>query len=172
MLITLDIDGVLADTPSYHPWENGGRDRWLRDLPNLKKRWPNAIHDILHPSSWLPDNYKFALVSSRPPETTDDTLDWLTGKRNMDYEPPLVVCTGNKERKIHLLKLIRPLVHFDDDPRVFLESRKKTGGGLSQFHVVYVHHPSWDDWFTKTNTKPIPGITTWNEAKAIILGEL
>ena len=149
-MITIDIDGVLADTPRYHPWEPDGKKQWLKDLPNLKVRFPSLLYAITHPA---PNEY-FTLVSARPPTTLEATSQWLL-KHSKDLpQLPIVICTGGLQRKLDAIARISPAFHIDDDPRVYKRA---------VVPVLYLYHPSWEQWFAERNETPPPRMNIWRE---------
>jgi hypothetical protein len=111
MIVSLDIDGVLAGGEYIPEWDRTNGAAYAA-LPLIDPQIPEYIHAIAK-------RHSVYLISSRQfPGALDTTRLWLNKQRFCMTDFCGVIVGLNHTTKIEMVKLLRATLHFDDDYRV------------------------------------------------------
>ena len=138
MILTIDIDGVLAGGEYIPEWERYP-ERYLT-LPLIEEGLPSLIHKLAR-------KHSLYLLSSRAfPNALDYTRLWLekVGFASADFCG--VVVGAGKTEKVVLTQLLQATIHIDDDYRVVDKLERGDVGapfGLFVYHEAARSHYPW-----------------------------
>lgn len=132
MIITIDIDGVLAGGEYIPEWERYP-ERYL-SLPLLEKDLTTTIHKLAR-------KHSLYLLSSRGfPNALDYTRMWLEENSFSMSDFCGVIVGLGKTKKVYLVDTLKADCHIDDDYRVVSELPNK---GLFVYHESARSHYPW-----------------------------
>jgi phosphoglycolate phosphatase-like HAD superfamily hydrolase len=139
-VLTLDIDGVLADTaaayaqmdPGVDPWQ---WPLWAANIPPVPVAHRAGLDVAVR--LWRERGGIIQIVTGRRPSLATVTIDWL--HRHYPYLLPLAgfTCTGGDEDKSARGAYV-PLVAVDDSPQAIAAYRR---AGIPVCAVESVHAP-------------------------------
>ena len=131
MLVSFDIDGVLADSVwvGEDAWQNGGREHFYTTLVDMKPRFPKLIPYI----NRLSRHHVVQLNSARRPTSELDSRKWA---KRIGISPTITInCLG--DAKLDYLIALNPDLHFDDHPGFVI-----VPGGIRVWHPTWCKAPT------------------------------